>query len=163
MLFYFLKTILPCVQYAGTGIVSCKTAAALTRRLVIKKIDIFIRSTLNFSYFSFLTFTKVIYYTYYFLLFNNRSGVTFLTNCSSVIRGTAFHSTGPDSFDILEDHLFLINEAGVLDDVVSPKDDRYDTILRQSEDKGSLHRLKSQQYLLPGFIDTHVHAPQWPK
>nr|DAY20926.1 MAG TPA: hypothetical protein [Caudoviricetes sp.] len=64
MLFYFLKTILPCVQYAGTGIVSCKTAAALTRRLVIKKIDIFIRSTLNFSYFSFLTFTKVIYYTF---------------------------------------------------------------------------------------------------
>ena len=87
--------------------------------------------------------------------------MTFLTNCSSVIRGTAFHSTGPNSFDILEDHLFLIDEAGVLDDVISPKDDRYDNILRRSEDAGSLQRLKSQQYLLPGFIDTHVHAPQW--
>lgn len=36
----------------------------LARRLVIKRTDTFIRSTLNSSYFSFLTFTKVIYYTF---------------------------------------------------------------------------------------------------
>jgi len=28
---------------------------------------------------------------------------------------------------------------------------------------GTLHRLPHSQYLLPGLIDLHVHAPQWPQ
>jgi guanine deaminase len=29
--------------------------------------------------------------------------------------------------------------------------------------KKALHRLKEEQFLLPGFIDLHIHAPQWPQ
>ena len=80
---------------------------------------------------------------------------------SLVLQATAFHSTGPESFEILENRLFCINRDGTLGAVLAPGDPACGPCLDESKRAGIFTRLGKGQFLLPGFIDTHVHAPQW--
>lgn len=71
--------------------------------------------------------------------------------------GTAFTSLSPKQVRILKDHLFCINKDGIIARVIAPDEAGYEELLAASP----VHRLTPGQYLLPGFIDLHVHAPQW--
>lgn len=85
--------------------------------------------------------------------------MNFMNNFTRVFQGTAFMSKSPIEIYILKDHLFCVNESGRIEKVVAPEDAKYQTILDVNQDK--LQRLKEGQYILPGFVDLHVHAPQW--
>ncbi|MBY9077436.1 guanine deaminase [Paenibacillus sp. HN-1] len=74
-----------------------------------------------------------------------------------VFQGTAYTSKSSKEVEVLEDHLFCVNDDGMIERVVAPGDPDYRTI----EDTHQVRRLAEGQYLLPGFIDLHVHAPQW--
>lgn len=78
-----------------------------------------------------------------------------------VFQGTAFTSRSTKEIEILKDYLFCINEDGMIEKLVSPESAEYEEIIKQYEFKDSFHRLEKGQYLLPGFVDLHVHAPQW--
>lgn len=78
-----------------------------------------------------------------------------------VIKGTGFSSISQQEIEILEDHLFCINEEGFIARRISPDENDYRMILHQAQDTKTLLELKPGQYLLPGFIDLHIHAPQW--
>lgn len=80
-----------------------------------------------------------------------------------MIRGNAFHTPTLGNVEVLQDYLFLINEDGVLTDVVSPTNDNYEEFYETHRNHADYIHLKDSQFLLPGFIDTHVHAPQWPQ
>jgi guanine deaminase len=85
--------------------------------------------------------------------------VNLMNNFTRVFQGTAFTSKSPTEIHILKDHLFCVNESGRIEKVFAPKDAEYQTILDANQDK--LQCLKEGQYILPGFVDLHVHAPQW--
>lgn len=83
-----------------------------------------------------------------------------------LFHGPAIHSLGPTQLEIVEHTLILVDPEGQI--VVFEKDatsipDSFNlpgdsTIqLRDVE----VHRLEPGTFLLPGFIDTHNHAPQW--
>ncbi|MFC5468153.1 guanine deaminase [Cohnella suwonensis] len=74
-----------------------------------------------------------------------------------VFQGTAFTSRSPKEVAILQDHLFCINESGIIERVLPPGDADYEAV----RDSNPVQRLAPGQYWLPGFIDLHVHAPQW--
>ena len=78
-----------------------------------------------------------------------------------VIKGTAFHSLTPETFEVLENHLFCVDRNGTLAAVLHPADSSYAVELAAAKAAGILRCLKEGQFLLPGFIDTHLHAPQW--
>lgn len=78
-----------------------------------------------------------------------------------VFQGTAFTSKTFNEVDILQAHLFCINEDGMIEKIVAPDEAEYTEILDAYENDDSFQRLAEGQYLLPGFIDLHVHAPQW--
>lgn len=78
-----------------------------------------------------------------------------------IFLGTAFTSETPKEVKILKDHLFCINAEGIIETILSPKNPEYQSILTQFAGQEHFHRLADGQYLLPGFIDLHVHAPQW--
>lgn len=78
-----------------------------------------------------------------------------------VFQGTAFSSKSPKEVDILKDHLFCIDENGMIEKVVAPEDTDYQPLLDTYQGDETFHRLAERQYLLPGFVDLHVHAPQW--
>ncbi len=85
------------------------------------------------------------------------------TDATTVVRGTAFHTPVLGHIDVLSDHLFCVNAHGTLIAVVAPEHPDYAAIQQQAETQGRYTELTSGQYLLPGFIDLHVHAPQWPQ
>lgn len=78
-----------------------------------------------------------------------------------LFQGTAFSSQSPKQIQILKDYLFAVNSDGMIAKVVAPEDEEYQPLLKAYEGKSNFHRLANGQYLLPGFIDLHVHAPQW--
>lgn len=78
-----------------------------------------------------------------------------------IFLGTAFASQSPEQVAILKDHLFCVNEHGLIEKIVSPDSAEYPTLLDSYEDTQNFHRLSDGQYILPGFVDLHVHAPQW--
>lgn len=80
---------------------------------------------------------------------------------AQVFQGTAFTSKSAKDVEILKNHLFCINDSGMIEKVVAPKDADYQTLLNDYQGKENFHRLAEGQYFLPGFIDLHVHAPQW--
>lgn len=82
-------------------------------------------------------------------------------NYAHVFQGTAFTSKTFEEVAILKDYLFCINENGIIVKMVSPEEEQYVTLLREYEGKDHFHRLLDGEYILPGFIDLHVHAPQW--
>ncbi|MEH6907295.1 guanine deaminase [Neobacillus drentensis] len=80
---------------------------------------------------------------------------------TQIFQGTAFSSKSPKEIQLLIDHLFCINENGMIEKVVSPEDVEYQPILDAYQKEENFHHLAEGQYFLPGFVDLHVHAPQW--
>lgn len=69
------------------------------------------------------------------------------------IRGTIHQTPTADRLEILEDHVITIDETGIIE-----------TVVPASRHEGSVDRtLGADQVLVPGMVDTHVHAPQWPQ
>ncbi|UDM70229.1 guanine deaminase [Vagococcus fluvialis] len=80
-----------------------------------------------------------------------------------VVKGTAFTSQSINEIDILENYLFCLNEDGMIEKLVSPKEEIYSAIIETYQGTSKFQEIPKGEYLLPGFIDLHVHAPQWPQ
>lgn len=78
-----------------------------------------------------------------------------------IFQGTAFSSKSPKEIQVLKDHLFCINTEGMIERIISPQDPDFQPLVDAYQGTDTFHRLAEGQYLLPGFIDLHVHAPQW--
>ncbi|WP_405175392.1 guanine deaminase [Paenibacillus sp. FSL H8-0261] len=84
-----------------------------------------------------------------------------MTEYMQIFLGTSFSSNSPKEIQILKDHLYCINTDGMIEKIVSPEEPDYQTLLATYQGQDNFHRLAEGQYFLPGFIDLHVHAPQW--
>ncbi|QED46107.1 guanine deaminase [Cytobacillus dafuensis] len=84
-----------------------------------------------------------------------------MKNYTKIFQGTAFSSKSSKEIQILKDYLFCINANGLIEKVIAPEDDDYQILLDAYRNEENFHRLAEGQYFLPGFIDLHVHAPQW--
>ncbi len=80
---------------------------------------------------------------------------------AKVFRGTAFTSRSLQEVSALEDCLFCLDAEGVIRRIQKPQDADYGTILATYGETEKFHELAEGQYFLPGFIDLHIHAPQW--
>jgi len=79
------------------------------------------------------------------------------------LRASGFHSPERGKIDVLEEVLIEIDGDGRIASVHRMSDPGYDGILREREASGRLVILPAGSYLLPGFVDLHVHAPQYPQ
>ncbi len=80
-----------------------------------------------------------------------------------VVRGSAFHALAKDQLECLEDCLIEVGADGVIIGVIRSDDPRHGPCLTQARTSGTLRELAQGQYLIPGLVDLHVHAPQWPQ
>ncbi|MBY0160819.1 guanine deaminase [Cytobacillus firmus] len=78
-----------------------------------------------------------------------------------LFQGTSFSSKSPKEIQVLRDYLYCVNTDGMIERVVAPEDADYQSLLDTYQGTDSFHRLEEGQYFLPGFVDLHVHAPQW--
>jgi guanine deaminase len=77
------------------------------------------------------------------------------------IAGNAFHAPKRGQLEILENCLIQVGSDGRIAELV--RNDRTDhaAILAAARSGGTLIELGEGQYLLPGMVDLHIHAPQW--
>lgn len=80
-----------------------------------------------------------------------------------VIHGTFFTSQSINEVAACANYLITVDQNGVITRTLSPRDPDYMLLLDEARQTDHLLELEKDQYLLPGFIDLHVHAPQWPQ
>ena len=76
---------------------------------------------------------------------------------------SGFHAPVRGEIDVLEDALIDVAGDGTIGAVHRPGDPNYRVIREAREMTGEMVRLPAGSYLLPGFVDLHVHAPQYPQ
>ncbi|MDO4903260.1 MAG: guanine deaminase [Limosilactobacillus sp.] len=80
-----------------------------------------------------------------------------------VIHGTYFSSINRDEVITCEGYLICVDQTGTISRTIAPCEDDFNTVLQEAKQSDRLVELKDNQYILPGFIDLHIHAPQWPQ
>ena len=86
-----------------------------------------------------------------------------MTKKPFTVSGTAFHTPERGRLEVLENHLFEVDEQGRIAEILPPHHAGYEARKAAARQAGSLVELADGQFLLPGLIDLHIHAPQWPQ
>lgn len=86
-----------------------------------------------------------------------------MASFAHVIYGTAFHTLERNAMTPLVDCAIAVDSRGTIQSVTTPKDESQDRIVADAEAGGTLFRLPDDCYLIPGLVDLHIHAPQWPQ
>ncbi|KAI1505987.1 guanine deaminase [Biscogniauxia marginata] len=85
---------------------------------------------------------------------------------NEIFHGTIIHSLAPDQIEIIDNGAITIGPHGIitaLDKSIS-RDLVYQHLSSSSKlpiDDFDIHYLEPGEFLIPGFVDTHNHAPQW--
>lgn len=69
------------------------------------------------------------------------------------VRGTILQAPALDQLETLVDHVVAVDDQGIITGVTPAADSVADVDVV----------LAASQYLMPGLIDLHLHAPQWPQ
>ncbi len=79
------------------------------------------------------------------------------------VRGALYHCPIKGEFDYHDDALVLVDPHGDILDLIAPDSPHHAALCDALTDNGKLTQLAPVQYLMPGMVDLHVHAPQWPQ
>ena len=80
-----------------------------------------------------------------------------------VIFGSVIHSPNRGKVELLKNALLLVNSGGKVFDLIERGAPNYYETLNQAKSTNSVYEISSHQYIIPGFTDLHIHAPQWPQ
>lgn len=80
---------------------------------------------------------------------------------TKVFLATAFTSKSAKEVEVLKDCLFCIDEHGMIERIVRPEQSDYEKVLNEYLHTDAFQKIDDGSYLLPGFIDLHIHASQW--
>ena len=75
------------------------------------------------------------------------------------IRGAALHTPAPDRVASWDDALIEVGPDGA---ITAVHDQAPPARAARYEAAGRLTQLDARQLLLPGLVDLHIHAPQFP-
>jgi len=77
--------------------------------------------------------------------------------------GTALHTPVRGQLELLRDVLIVVGDSGRIEAIHPRGSPEGESAAKRHAAAGTLARFGDGQYLLPGLIDLHVHAPQWPQ
>lgn len=80
-----------------------------------------------------------------------------------VIQGTFLHAPQRDTLEVLEDALILVGTDGGISEVVAAGSVKREAVLADANSRQVLTAVEPPAFLIPGLVDLHVHAPQWPQ
>ncbi|KAK0391366.1 hypothetical protein NLU13_0867 [Sarocladium strictum] len=78
---------------------------------------------------------------------------------AKVFRGSFIHSKTLDELEILEDAVLVVDSSGTITTFQQTDGDDIEALI---PDNAESFRLGPGEFMIPGFVDTHNHAPQWP-
>lgn len=79
------------------------------------------------------------------------------------ICATLMHTPVCGELEVLEDALLVVNGSGKINHLYQSNDNAYNEVKSAAQQADTLLTLSKGQYLLPGLVDLHLHAPQWPQ
>ncbi|KAF1978266.1 Metallo-dependent hydrolase [Bimuria novae-zelandiae CBS 107.79] len=74
-----------------------------------------------------------------------------------VFHGAIVHSISLGELEIAENATLVVNVSGEI--VAFKKSENQEIVVPEDAE---IHQLAHGEFLIPGFVDTHNHAPQWP-
>ncbi|WP_346897595.1 guanine deaminase [uncultured Roseibium sp.] len=80
-----------------------------------------------------------------------------------LVRASGFHAPVCGEVECLNDVLIAVGADGVIAEVIRPDDETHAARLAAARADGTLLELPAGTFLLPGFVDLHIHAPQYPQ
>lgn len=82
---------------------------------------------------------------------------------SLLVTATVMQAAAPDRLEVIEDAVVAVDDAGVITAMEPAASAEGAAILRSAG--GSVERVSAApgEILVPGLVDLHVHAPQWPQ
>ena len=80
-----------------------------------------------------------------------------------VIIGSIMHAPNFGEVDICRDAIITVDKLGKIASVTRPTDPNYDKEKIKAKEDKKLEIFPDDSFLLPGFVDLHIHAPQWPQ
>lgn len=80
-----------------------------------------------------------------------------------IIKGSFFTSRTDKEVYFVKDALIETDDNGEITKIINPADQDYQRTLEDAKENKQLVETRDDEYVLPGFIDLHVHAPQWPQ
>ena len=78
-------------------------------------------------------------------------------------RATALHAPVRGQLEVLPDALIVVGRDGAIKAVHRRESPEISSLARRFAATGDLVTFGREQYLLPGLVDLHIHAPQWPQ
>jgi len=85
------------------------------------------------------------------------------TDAPRAIKGTAIHAPHRGRVELLHDVVVSIDGDGAILSLLDGESPDGVALAERHRAAGTLRSLTPGQYLLPGMVDLHVHAPQWPQ
>ncbi|WP_342359935.1 guanine deaminase [Terrarubrum flagellatum] len=82
---------------------------------------------------------------------------------SFYVQGCFAHAIAPGEIEIVPDGLIAIADDGRIEDVSAPGRPEHEAHAQRAAASGAITKLGPRQMLTPGFVDLHIHAPQWPQ
>jgi guanine deaminase len=82
---------------------------------------------------------------------------------SLIVSATVIQAAAPDRLEVIEDAVVAVDDAGVITAVVPASSPEGAALLASGD--GATERVAAApgEVLIPGLVDLHVHAPQWPQ
>ena len=77
--------------------------------------------------------------------------------------GNALHTPARGRIEFLPGALIEVDAAGVIQAIHGKDTQQAAVVAARNAAAGSLVTLAKNEYLVPGLVDLHVHAPQWPQ
>jgi guanine deaminase len=76
---------------------------------------------------------------------------------------TALHCPVRQAVEVLREVVIVVAANGVIDTVHARGTPGASAAIERHTAAGTLQVMRQGQYLMPGLVDLHVHAPQWPQ
>jgi guanine deaminase len=77
--------------------------------------------------------------------------------------GSALHCPVRGGVEKLDDVLIVVRRDGSIEAIEALQSSDGQALAARHRAAATLHTLEAGSYLLPGLVDLHVHAPQWPQ
>lgn len=82
---------------------------------------------------------------------------------SSHYFGNFIHTPRPDELSILEESLITVDSDGVIVSILSSSDSEFSRSLDAAKHQNDFVSTSGSSFFIPGLVDLHIHAPQWPQ
>ncbi|MGX7111725.1 guanine deaminase [Gemella cuniculi] len=80
----------------------------------------------------------------------------------NIFKASFFHSSNYGEIEFEKNALIFVSENGIIEQVIKNNNPEYKILLEKYSKTEKFYSF-GDKILLPGFIDLHIHAPQWPQ